>query len=185
MNMNLTLLYRVNSAFIILFFPRQLTHLMCFGRHRDEILIKSKKAYWGIYLSWTAFFGILCSMMGAASDIDPTFDNVLYFIDLISGYADYVEVSGETVDDTIYLTYYTLKDIDEAILSKIIQNNSFIYKDYKLEGIVIKQVTKRYWGVYLDGEVMGYIQIKRSFIIKKVCYEWDRVKLESRYEYEY
>ena len=109
----------------------------------------------------------------------------MYFIRVTIGHEDYVEVSGETVDDTIYLTYYTLKDIDETILSEIVQSNNFIYKRYKLEGIVIKQVTKRYWGVYLDGEVMGYIQIKRSFIIKKICYEWDRVKLERRFEYEY
>ena len=48
--------YIVVSAFLIIFYPRQLTHLMCFGRHRDKNIVKSKAAYWGIYLFWTIIF---------------------------------------------------------------------------------------------------------------------------------
>ncbi len=48
--------YIVVSAFLIIFYPRQLTHLMCFGRHRDKNIVKSKAAYWGIYLFLDNYF---------------------------------------------------------------------------------------------------------------------------------
>ena len=59
--------YIVVSAFLIIFYPRQLTHLMCFGRHRDKSIVKSKAAYWGIYLFWTIIFLIGCLMMGSVN----------------------------------------------------------------------------------------------------------------------
>ena len=47
------LLYAIFSIFITLFFPKQITDVICYGRHRDRENIKSKK----IYCSYICFFG--------------------------------------------------------------------------------------------------------------------------------
>ena len=79
--------YIVVSAFLIIFYPRQLTHLMCFGRHRDKNIVKSKAAYWGIYLFWTIIFLIGCLMMGSAMKVDSTMDKLVYYFILGSDIA--------------------------------------------------------------------------------------------------
>ena len=61
------LLYAIFSIFITLFFPKQITNVICYGRHRDRENIKSKKIYCLIYVFWTSFFGLFCLMMGSAS----------------------------------------------------------------------------------------------------------------------
>ena len=48
--------YIVVSAFLIIFYLRQLTHLMCFGRHRDKNIVKSKAAYWEYICFGQLFF---------------------------------------------------------------------------------------------------------------------------------
>ena len=59
------LLYAIFSIFITLFFPKQITDVICYGRHRDRENIKSKKIYCLIYVFWTFFFGLFCLMMGS------------------------------------------------------------------------------------------------------------------------
>ena len=71
------LLYAIFSIFITLFFPKQITNVICYGRHRDRENIKSKKIYCLIYVFWTSFFGLFCLMMGSASGVNNTFDRVL------------------------------------------------------------------------------------------------------------
>lgn len=44
------LLYAIFSIFITLFFPKQITDVICYGRHRDRENIKSKKIYCLIYV---------------------------------------------------------------------------------------------------------------------------------------
>ena len=63
------LLYAIFSIFITLFFPKQITDVICYGRHRDRENIKSKKIYCLIYVFWTFFFGLFCLMMGSASGV--------------------------------------------------------------------------------------------------------------------
>lgn len=185
MKINLRVLYSVFSIFFTLFYPRQITHVICFGRHRDEVRIKSKIAYYCIYLFWTIFFGSLCLIMGAASGIDPTFDKILYFADLTYGYEEYVEAgASEENDNTIYITYYTKKDIDETILCGIIYNNKFICEPYELGEVEVKQISKKVWEIQLDGEVLGSIEIERNLVMWKICYMWDKIKLKGRYKNE-
>lgn len=58
------LLYAIFSIFITLFFPKQITDVICYGRHRDRENIKSKKIYCLIYVFWFVLsydgFGIRC-----------------------------------------------------------------------------------------------------------------------------
>ena len=54
------LLYAIFSIFITLIFPKQITDVICYGRHRDRENIKSKKIYCLIYVFWTLFFGLFC-----------------------------------------------------------------------------------------------------------------------------
>lgn len=49
------LLYAIFSIFITLIFPKQITDVICYGRHRDMENIKSKKIYCLIYVFWTLF----------------------------------------------------------------------------------------------------------------------------------
>ena len=46
------LLYAIFSIFITLIFPKQITDVICYGRHRDRENIKSKKIYCLIYIFW-------------------------------------------------------------------------------------------------------------------------------------
>ena len=74
------LLYAIFSIFITLFFPKQITDVICYGRHRDRENIKSKKIYCLICVFWTLFFGLFCLMMGSASGVNNTFDRGLIVI---------------------------------------------------------------------------------------------------------
>lgn len=76
------LLYAIFSIFITLFFPKQITDVICYGRHRDRENIKSKKIYCLIYVFWTLFLGLFCLMMGSASGVNNTFDRVLDYYGL-------------------------------------------------------------------------------------------------------
>lgn len=49
------LLYAIFSIFITLFFPKQITDVICYGRHRDIENIKSKKNI----LSYICFLDII------------------------------------------------------------------------------------------------------------------------------
>ena len=49
------LLYAIFSIFITLIFPKQITDVICYGRHRDMEKIKSKKNI----LSYICFLDIL------------------------------------------------------------------------------------------------------------------------------
>ena len=125
--------YIVVSAFLIIFYPRQLTHLMCFGRHRDKNIVKSKAAYWGIYLFWTIIFLIGCLMMGSAMKVNSTMDKLVYYFILGSDNRDCVELGSEENDEAYISTYY-----------------------------------------------MGYVEVKKGFLIKEFCFVWDRQKIDQR-----
>ena len=88
------LLYAIFSIFITLFFPKQITDVICYGRHRDRENIKSKKIYCLIYVFWTLFFGLFCLMMGSASGVNNTFDRVLDYYGLNFGEYDYFEAAS-------------------------------------------------------------------------------------------
>jgi hypothetical protein len=121
-------------------------------------------------------------MMGAACGVDSTFDKIVYYADLTRGDKEYLEAgASQEKDGTIYLTYYTKKDIDETILCEIIQDNKFICEPYELEKVEVKQIGKKIWKIQLGGEMLGSVEIERSFSMWKICYMWDKTKLEKRY----
>ncbi|MBD5543507.1 MAG: hypothetical protein HDR01_04470 [Lachnospiraceae bacterium] len=172
--------YIIISAFLILFFPRQITNVICFGRHRDQINVKSKAAYWGIYSFWTVVFLIGCLFMGSAAGVDTTIDKLVYYFILGSGNEDYIELASEEDDEAYILTYYTREEINEDVLYDIVQNNRFIYKTYRLEDLKIEQIDKKKWGLYLDSETMGYIEVKKGFLLNEIYYRWYKKNLEQR-----
>lgn len=52
------LLYAIFSIFITLFFPKQITDVICYGRHRDRENIKSKKKYIVLYMFFGHYFWV-------------------------------------------------------------------------------------------------------------------------------
>ncbi|MDE7252476.1 MAG: hypothetical protein K2O32_05970 [Acetatifactor sp.] len=117
--------------------------------------------------------------------MDSTLDKIIYFTSLTHGNKEYVEAgASQRDDDTIYITYYTKKDIDDTILCKIIIDNKFICEPYQLEEVEVKQISKKEWKIQLDEEVLGKIEIERNFVMWKICYMWDKMKLEARDKYE-
>jgi hypothetical protein len=124
-------------------------------------------------------------MMGAACGVDSTFDKILYYVDLTAGNKEYIEAgASQEKDGTIYLTYYTKNDIDETILCEIIQDNKFICEPYELEKVDVKQISKKTWKIQLGGEMFGKVEIERNLAMWKICYMWDKTKLEKRYRNE-
>ena len=57
---------RLFCIFFLLFFPKQITDVICYGRHRDKENIKSRRVYYFIYAFWFLFFGVFCLMIGSA-----------------------------------------------------------------------------------------------------------------------
>lgn len=178
--MDMRALYIVISAFFVLFYPRQITNVICFGRHRDQVNVKSRAAYWGIYSFWTIIFLILCLMMGSAAGVSTVMNKVMYYFILSSGDRDYISVASESDEDTYILPYYTQKGINESFLLEIVRDNKFIYERYELEGLTVKRLSKNYWALYLDEEVMGYVEVKNGIFYKTLYYRWDRQKLDQR-----
>ena len=167
------------SAFLIIFYPRQLTHLMCFGRHRDKNIVKSKAAYWGIYLFWTIIFLIGCLMMGSAMKVNSTMDKLVYYFILGSDNRDCVELGSEENDEAYISTYYTRKEINESFLFEVVQKHEYAYEMCQLQELIIKKQDER-WILYLNDEVMGYVEVKKGFLIKEFCFVWDRQKIDQR-----
>lgn len=54
------LLYAIFSIFITLIFPKQITDVICYGRHRDRENIKSKK-YIVLYMFFGHYFWFVLS----------------------------------------------------------------------------------------------------------------------------
>jgi hypothetical protein len=171
--------YIVVSAFLIIFFPRQLTNLICFGRNRDKNIVKSKAVYGGIYLFWTVIFLIGCLMMGSAAKVDSTMDKVVYYFILGSDNRDCAELGSEENDEAYISTYYTRKEINESFLLEVVQKHEYAYELCQLQDLIIKKQDER-WILYLNDDVMGYVEVKKGFLIKEFCIVWDRKKIDQR-----
>lgn len=176
------ILYIVVSAFLIIFYPRQLTNLICFGRHRDKNIVKSKTAYWGIYLFWTIIFLIGCLVMGSAMKVDSTMDKVACFFILESDDKDCVELGSEENDEAYISSYYTRKKINEDFLLKIVQKHEYIYESCRFQELTIKKSNESRWILYSNNEAMGYAEVKNGLFINEFCYIWDREKIDQRKE---
>lgn len=180
------LLYAIFSIFITLFFPKQITDVICYGRHRDKENIKSKKIYCLIYVFWTSFFGLFCLMMGSASGVNNTFDRVLDYYGLNFGEYDYFEVAS-IYDEHDYkhegnftLVYYIRKHEDnlDDLIKQIVQENNSIYKRYQLSEIDVVSETRGIYYIYEKGEVIAKVVVENDGLLKKVSYQWSREKLE-------
>lgn len=181
--------YAAISIFITLFYSRQITNVICFGRRRDRGIVKSKKAYYAIYTCVYLFFLTLCLMMGSAAGVDDTFDHVLYFWDLKSGTREYVTVDS-VYDEKDYkhagdftLIYYIEKNTDvvetEQLVRKILEENNMIYKRYQLQGYELRGNNgKNYW-IYFNGQVFAQIEIEKKLFFKEIQYHWIREKLNG------
>lgn len=176
--------YIVVSAFLIIFYPRQLTHLMCFGRHRDKNIVKSKAAYWVIYLFWTIIFLIGCLMMGSAMKVNSTMDKLVYYFILGSDNRDCVELGSEENDEAYISTYYTRKEINESFLFEVVQKHEYAYEMCQLQELIIKKQDER-WILYLNDEVMGYVEVKKGFLIRGVQLRKHSKAREKRYSFGY
>lgn len=181
--------YALFSIFFVLFFPRQITHVICFGRYRDQEFTKGKKVYYAIYTFWTLFFGILCLMMGSAAGVDDTFDDFLSYIELESGSREYIE-AGSIYDENDYkhkgnftLVYYIDKSDDvvrtEQVIRKIIEDNNSIYERYQLQGYELTENVEKDYSVSINGQILAQVEIEQKGLFKVVSYHWIREKLES------
>ena len=47
---------------------------------------------------------------------------------------------------------------------------------------LIKKQDER-WILYLNDEVMGYVEVKKGFLIKEFCFVWDREKIDQRRDF--
>lgn len=172
--------YIAVSAFFIIFYPRQLTNLICFGRHRDKNIVKSRAAYWGIYSFWTIIFLIGCLMMGSAAKVDSTMDKIVYFFILGSDNKDCAGLGSDETDEAYISPYYTRKEINEDFLLETVQRYEYIYDLCQLQNLTIKKLDKSKWALYLNDEVMGYAEVKKGVFIKEFCYIWDKQKVDQR-----
>ena len=179
------------SAFFIWFYPRQLTHLICFGRHRDEVRVKSKITYYGIYAFWTALFLLGCLCMGSAVGVDSTMGNFIKALALWSDERMYVEAGGsvtETDSDSgieyvvlSYLVKRRVQDGDpERLLREIVEDNPSMYEYRHLEGLSVLKVSDDYFLLYIDHEVVGNNTVKSKWLYRAVDYRWDKAMLDAR-----
>ena len=82
--------------------------------------------------------------------------------------------------DVYYIsTYYTRKEINESFLFEVVQKHEYAYEMCQLQELIIKKQDER-WILYLNDEVMGYVEVKKGFLIKEFCFVWDRQKIDQR-----
>lgn len=181
--------YALFSIFFVLFFPRQITHVICFGRYRDQKYTKGKKWYYAIYTFWTLFFVILCLMMGSAAGFDDTFNKFLFYIELGSGSREYIE-AGSIYDENdlkyegdFTLVYYMKKSTDvaetEQVIREIIEDNNSIYRRYHLQGYELIRNDGNSYLVSLNGQVLAQVDLEQSILFQVVRYHWVREELEN------
>lgn len=178
-------LYVFFSIFFILFFPKMITDVICYGRHRDRENIKSRKVKGIIYLFWVFVFSVLCLIMGAVSRTNNTFDRFLDFYGLYFEGNDYFEagssIHDESHKDDFVLVYYIKKNENniEELLKQIIEENNSIYKRYQLSNIEVIYKTKGVYYVYEGKEMIARITTKNEGLLAKVTYYWSRKQLEQ------
>lgn len=178
-------IYRLFCIFFLLFFPKQITDVICYGRHRDKENIKSRRGYYFIYTFWFLFFGVFCLMMGSAAGVDPTFDRVVDYYDLNSGKCDYREADsfydeeGKKQGD-FTLVYYIRKNephVAAVILQIVEENKSLRYHDQLTELKATYQSDGTYF-LYGKGKMLARVKVENAGLLKKVSYQWDRKQLE-------
>lgn len=181
--------YYLISAFLILFFPRQITHLICFGRHRNEVRVKSKKQYYAIYTFWTLLFVLGCLVMGSAAKVNPALDNLIYCYFLESGDREYIELPSSTITNDnakeyYVLTYYVEKQTNDGALKeitcKIIEDNRWIYEYYNLHGFSLELKGANQFSVYIGEDLVADVQVEKKMLYKAITYYWNAEVLNQR-----
>ena len=66
-----------------------------------------------------------------------------------------------------------------ARLFEVVQKHEYAYEMCQLQELIIKKQDER-WILYLNDEVMGYVEVKKGFLIKEFCFVWDRQKIDQR-----
>jgi hypothetical protein len=181
------LFFALLSIFFTLFFPKQITDVICYGRHRDRVNIKSRKIYALIYVFWTLFFGTLCLMMMSAGEDSGPFDGVGYYWTLHHGDRDYC-LAASIYDEKDYkyegdftLVYYIRKNEDdlEGVMERIVTENNSIYKYYQLGEIEFIYKSNGVYYLCENGERLATVVVENDGLLKKISYEWNREKLEQ------
>lgn len=62
-----------------------------------------------------------------------------------------------------------------AFLFEVVQKHEYVYEMCQLQELIIKKQDER-WILYLNDEVMGYVEVKKGFLIKEFCFVWDSKK---------
>ena len=63
--------------------------------------------------------------------------------------------------------------------AEVVQKHEYAYEMCQLQELIIKKQDER-WILYLNDEVMGYVEVKKGFLIKEFCFVWDRQKIDQR-----
>lgn len=66
-----------------------------------------------------------------------------------------------------------------AFYLRLSKNLKYAYEMCQLQELIIKKQDER-WILYLNDEVMGYVEVKKGFLIKEFCFVWDRQKIDQR-----
>jgi hypothetical protein len=64
-------------------------------------------------------------------------------------------------------------------LLEVVQKHEYAYELCQLQDLIIKKQDER-WILYLNDDVMGYVEVKKGFLIKEFCFVWDREKIDQR-----
>ncbi|MDD3414053.1 MAG: hypothetical protein PHY47_08635 [Lachnospiraceae bacterium] len=171
------LLYAVFSMFFTIFYPKQITDVICFGRHRDQVFIKTRKAYYLIRAFWTFVFGMLCLMMGSAAGVDSTFDNILNYCEISFGNSTYLQIRNTDRNDYhISKKNNTLEEL-EPIIKQIIAENHSLTNYYELDGVEVKFNTKEEAYIIKNQEVLAKVEIDKSLFLETLDFQWDKDSL--------
>lgn len=143
-----------------------------------RILSKAKLLI-GEYICFGQLFFDWLSDDGFSDESKSTMDKLVYYFILGSDNRDCVELGSEENDEAYISTYYTRKEINESFLFEVVQKHEYAYEMCQLQELIIKKQDER-WILYLNDEVMGYVEVKKGFLIKEFCFVWDRQKIDQR-----
>ena len=93
-----------------------------------------------------------------------------------------LEMMDNIIKIILYGSVARNENTHESFLFEVVQKHEYAYELCQLQELIIKKQDER-WILYLNDEVMGYVEVKKGFLIKEFCFVWDREKIDQRRDF--
>lgn len=86
-------------------------------------------------------------------------------------------------EDSYVSSYYTRREINEDFLIQTILEDQEYYEAYSLQGLTAIKAGESRWLLLLNGNQMGYVEIKNRLLFEEFRIVWDWISLYQRKQF--